>query len=131
MVMGIEDEVLGALALGLTALMFITRSSILGFPCVIFWGLFGAYAYTQSAATWDLYYLLFIASLLGMVPFTALAAYALREGDVARTQSDIDDGAEREVSEEDYEDGFYGEKEPHERPVKGKRGKKASRGEFD
>ena len=129
MVMGIEDEVLGALALGLTALMFVTRSSILGFPCVIFWGLFGAYAYTQSAATWDLYYLLFIASLLGMVPFTALAAYALREGDVARTQSDIDAGAEEPLgTEEDDDDGFSEEEKP--KRAKRKRTRKAP-GEFD
>ena len=130
MVMGIEDEVLGALALGLTALMFVTRSSILGFPCVIFWGLFGAYAYTQSAATWDLYYLLFIASLLGMVPFTALAAYALREGDVARTQSDIDAGAEEPLgTEEDDDDGFSEEEKP--KRAKRKRTRKTSPGEFD
>ena len=130
MTMGIEDEVLGALALGMTALMFITRSSMLGFPCVIFWGLFGAYAYTQSVATWDLYYLLFISSLLGMVPFTALSAYALREGDVARTQSDIDAGAEEPLgTEEDDDDGFSGEDES--KPVKRKRSKKTPRGEFD
>ena len=129
MVMGIEDEVLGALALGLTALMFVTRSSILGFPCVIFWGLFGAYAYTQSAAMWDIYYFLFIATLLGMVPFTALAAYALREGDVARTQSDIDAGAEEPLgTEENDDDGFSGEEKP--KPAKRKRTRKAP-GEFD
>lgn len=66
------------LPLGLTISMFVSRQSLLGFPCVIFWGILGGYAYTQSSATWDWQYFLFFASVVGMVPFSAFAAFALR-----------------------------------------------------
>lgn len=67
------------LPLGLTIAMFWTRERMLGFPCGIFWAILGGYAYTLSEATWDIYYLLFFASAFGMVIFTILAAYGLRE----------------------------------------------------
>ncbi len=71
---------LGILALllaSLTVAMFATRQAMLGFPCLIFWALLGGYAYQQSATIWDLYYLLFFASI-GMAIFCSLAAFALR-----------------------------------------------------
>ena len=71
--------VLAFMAISLTCTMFVTKQSMLGFPCVIFFAILGGYAYTISAATWDTYYFLFFACLLGMVPFTALAAWGLRE----------------------------------------------------
>ncbi len=68
---------LTVLAASLTVTMFATKQSMLGFPFFIFWSLLGGYAYTASTVTWDLYYLLFFASL-GMAMFCAIAAFALR-----------------------------------------------------
>ena len=65
------------LTASLTVAMFATKQAMLGFPCLIFWALLGGYAYTTSTSTWDLYYLLFFASI-GMAMFCSLAAFALR-----------------------------------------------------
>ena len=67
------------IAVALTCAMFGTKQSMLGFPCAIFWALTGGEAYTLSTAAWDIYFLFAFASLLGMVTFTSLAAYGLRE----------------------------------------------------
>lgn len=66
------------LAVGLTAIMFLRREVMLGFPCAIFWAILGGFAYTESLATWDMYYFLFFASL-GMAIFSMYSAFALRE----------------------------------------------------
>ena len=71
---------LGFIAAVLTYGMFQSRQMMLGFPCAIFWALFGAQAYTLSAAPWsDVYFYLFFTSMFGMTIFCALAAYGLRE----------------------------------------------------
>jgi len=75
--------------LGLTAAMFATKNMMLGFPCGIFWGVLGGYAYLQSTSTWDWQYLLFFACI-GMVMFSILVAYTLRRKDLAGP--DADDG---------------------------------------
>ena len=67
--------------------MFVTRNMMLGFPCAIFWGIFGGYAYMQSATTWDWQYILFFASM-GMVIFSLFAAFALRRKDLAGPDAD-------------------------------------------
>ena len=72
-------QVLGFIAVGLTIAMFYTKESMLGFPCALFWALLGGFCYGESAATWDIYYLVFFACLLGMVPFTIYGAWGLRE----------------------------------------------------
>lgn len=77
------------LPLGLTVTMFATKNSMLGFPSGIFWGVLGGYSYLQSTSTWDWQYLLFFASI-GMVIFSILAAYTLRNKDLAGP--DIDRG---------------------------------------
>ena len=79
---------IGVIALVLTFAMFSTRQSMLGFPCGIFWMLFGADAYINSAATWDIYYFLFFASTFGMTLFTIFAAYGLREQKDTGTDED-------------------------------------------
>lgn len=66
-------------AVSLTCAMFATRNSILGFPSAIFWAIAGGQAYITSASTWDIYFLIAFACLLGMVTFTVLGAYGLRE----------------------------------------------------
>lgn len=66
-------------ALVLTCVMFAMREMMLGFPSAIFWAITGGYAYTESTAIWDIYYYIFIASLLGMTIFCILAMYGLRE----------------------------------------------------
>lgn len=70
---------IGALAVVLTYCMFSTRQSMLAFPAAIFWMIFGADAYGHSVYTWDIYYLLFFASCIGMVLFCILAGFGLRE----------------------------------------------------
>ena len=71
----------------LTVVMFFTRNMMLGFPSAIFWGIFGGYAYMQSAETWDWQYILFFASM-GMVIFSLFAAFALRRGDLTGPDGD-------------------------------------------
>lgn len=68
---------LGTLALVLTLAMFITKQMMLGFPCVMFWGILGGFSYDQSTALWDMHYFLFWTSM-GMVMFTALAMFGLK-----------------------------------------------------
>ena len=79
---------IGAIATALTWAMFSTRQSMLGFPAAIFWAIFGADCYIHSTATWDVYYLLFFASLLGMVTFSIYAAFGLREKKDTGTDED-------------------------------------------
>ena len=87
--------ILAVLALGLTITMFIAKQSLLGFPSGIFWAISGAYAYQQYATVWDLWYLIFFASM-GMLIFTIFAAFALRKKDLAGPDADegsfIDEG---------------------------------------
>jgi len=66
-------------AVVLTCVMFATKEMMLGFPSAIFWAIGGGFAYTESTAIWDIYYYIFIASVLGMTVFCALAMYGLRE----------------------------------------------------
>lgn len=73
-----SESALVIIPLVLTLVMFTTREMMLGFPCVIFWAIYGGYCYGQSEATWDVYYLLFFASM-GMTIFSAVAMYGLRE----------------------------------------------------
>lgn len=94
---------LTAIAVILTATMFATRNSMLGFPSAMFWALLGGYAYTLSTTTWDIYFLFAFASLLGMVTFTALGAYGLRE-----KQDSIGEQSMEGKLEDD--DGFFDEK---------------------
>ena len=90
--------VLAAAAVGLTSTMFLSRSSMLGFPCAMFWALFGGYCYQQSITTWDIYFLTAFASLLGMTVFSMLAANGLKtkkeelaEGDELIDEADDDE----------------------------------------
>lgn len=81
----------------LTATMFATKQSMLGFACAIFWALAGAQAFTLSTAAWDIYHLAGFSMLLGMVSLTALGANGLREkrdtiGDVS-----MEGGHEKDV----------------------------------
>ena len=69
--------VLAGAAVFLTTAMFKSKSSMLGFPCLIFWSIFGGYCYQTSTTTWDIYYLTFFGSF-GMAIFCMLAAFALR-----------------------------------------------------
>ncbi len=91
--------VLALLPLGLTIAMFATKNSMLGFPASLFWAIFGGYAYTQSTVPWgDWQYFLAFASLLGMVTFTALAAYGLRERRDTIADAEMDEEGEGEGS---------------------------------
>ena len=82
----------------LTCVMFLSRSSMLGFPCLIFWAILGGYCYQQSTATWDIYYLLFFGSF-GMAIFSAFAAYALRTKKEEAQEGDLyfDEGGDKDV----------------------------------
>lgn len=79
-------------AVCLTCTMFFTKSSMLGFACAIFWALAGGQAYTQSLVAWDLYFLVAFACLLGMVSFTSLAAFGLREKRDAIGEEEMEKG---------------------------------------
>ena len=96
--------VLAILALGLTIAMFSTRESMLGFPCAIFWAVLGGFAYTQFTTAWvDWQFYLAFACLLGMVPFSALAAFGLREK--------RDTIADEDMGEEGKDEGGYVDEE--------------------
>ncbi len=85
--------VLAILAIALTCTMFLAEQMMLGFPAAMFWAVFGGYCYTQSTATWDIYYLLFFASTFGMTIFCMLAAYGLRRRDIEPRKGDwLDSG---------------------------------------
>jgi len=82
------------LAVGLTATMFATRQTMLGFPSGLFWAVLGGYIYTQSSTPWgDWQYFLFFASM-GMLIFSIFAAFALRtkKGDMEEGDTFIDEG---------------------------------------
>ena len=79
---------LALLAISLTIAMFLSRNAMLGFPCVIFWVILGAYAYTLSTTPWgDWQYFLFFGSF-GMAIFCAFAAFGLREQKDTGTDED-------------------------------------------
>ena len=70
---------LGVIAVALTVAMFALRERMLGFPCVIFWAVLGAYAWGEVITPWgDIWFYMFFASF-GMVIFSAIAQYGLRE----------------------------------------------------
>jgi len=85
-----------AIAVALTWAMFSSRNMMLGFPCAMFWAIMGGYCYTQSTATWDIWYFLFFASAFGMTVFCALAMFALRTKKEEKAEEDefIDEGKE-------------------------------------
>ena len=106
--------VLAFAAVVLTYAMFQSRSSMLGFPCGIFWAILGGYCYLQTAGFFppvDIYALLGIASLLGMTPFTIYAAYALKtkKEEVKEGDQYFDEGADKDIKYID-EDGKEGVK---------------------
>jgi len=86
------------IATTLTATMFASKSSMLGFPCLIFWSIMGGYCYQESAATWDIYYLTFFGSF-GMAIFCAFAAYALKTKKEEAEEGDLyfDEGGDSDV----------------------------------
>ncbi len=93
------------IAVVLTAAMFISRQSMLGFACAIFWVITGALALQLSEAEWDILYYIFFASAFGMTAFTSLAAFGLREK--------RDTQAEGEMDEESTDpDAVYIDEEP-------------------
>jgi len=85
--------VLAGIATFLTIAMFRSRNLLLGFPCLMFWAVFGGHCYTESIATWDIHYLTFFASM-GMAIFCAIAMYALRPRDIDPRKQDWDDSDE-------------------------------------
>ena len=85
------------LAIGLTGVMGTTKNPMWGFPCAIFWAILGGYAYVETTGFWppqDWQAFLAIGSLLGMVPFSVIAAYALRtkKEELAAGEEYIDEG---------------------------------------
>ena len=100
------------IAVSLTWAMFQSLSSMLGFPCLIFWAILGGYCYQQSTATWDLYYLTFFGSAF-MGIFCAFAAFALRTKKEEAGEGDLffDEGGDKDVKFID-EGGGSGSGEP-------------------
>jgi len=83
---------LGIISAFLTVGMFVTRERMLGYPCGIMWALTGGFSFTLSASTWDIYYLMGFASLLGMVTFTIYSSFALREKRDAIADEELEKG---------------------------------------
>ena len=84
---------LGAIAVALTLAMFTSKQSMLGFACAMFWAIFGAYSYSLSIGAWgDIYFYTAFASMFGMVAFTALAAFGLREKLDAIGEQEVEQG---------------------------------------
>ena len=93
---------LAVIAVALTVAMFAIKERMLGFPCVIFWAVLGAYAWGEVVTAWiDIWFYMFFACF-GMVIFTAIAQYGLREKLDAIGDEDMEEG----------EGGFIGEGEP-------------------
>lgn len=137
---------LGLVALGLTGFMFHTRNAMLGFPSAVFWALFGGFAYTLSAATWDIHFMIAFASLLGMVTFTALGAYGLRErrdtiadeemergegGYIDESKKSSQEKREKDWYEDDGIPDTVGESRPRERARQRRQVSSKRKGEFD
>ena len=75
------EIIVAIIALTLTVAMFALRQRLLAWPAVIFWMIFGANEYINSAAKdWtDMHYVLFFAGAVGMAIFCALVQFGLRE----------------------------------------------------
>lgn len=90
----------GAIALGLTIAMFLTKNLMLGYPCAIFWASLSGLFYAKSAVTWDAEYILFFACF-GMTVFCVLVMFALRRRDISGPddvrEKYIDEGSERKT----------------------------------
>lgn len=88
----------------LTVGMLWSRRMMFGFPAGILWAITGGFAYQITAATWDMWYILFFASM-GMAIFSFIAMYALRKRDLAGPDADkgqfIDEGS-RQLSTRGY-----------------------------
>lgn len=89
---------LALIPVALTWSMFQSKSAMLGFPCAIFWAIFGGAAYQESTVVWDVYYLLFFGAF-GMVIFTMFAAYGLRTKKEEAKEGDLflDEGGDKDV----------------------------------
>jgi hypothetical protein len=97
--------ILGFIAVVLTLAMFISKNIMLGFPCALFWAIFGGQAYLSSTTPWgDIYYYLFFASTFGMTSFSALAAYGLRERKDSLADDEMDEWAD-EVDDRFIDEG--------------------------
>ena len=108
--------ILSLIAVALTIAMFATRNLMLGFPSAIFWAILGGHCYLESAATWDIYYLIFFASM-GMAIFCMYAMYGLREQDLSEPNPDkgkyFDEMKELDLQGNiDKPEGKYGDEKP-------------------
>ena len=92
---------LAFMSVSLTVTMFITHNMMLGFVCAMFWAILGGRFYELSTVTWDIYYLLFFASAFGMVIFTILAAYGLREKRDTLADEEMEKGEGSYIDEEE------------------------------
>lgn len=91
--------VLAFAAVVLTYALFQSRNSMLGFPSALMWAILGGYAYTESTATWDLYFIFAFACLLGMTTFCALGAYGLRERRDSIADRELEKGEGKYIDE--------------------------------
>jgi len=99
-------SILTFIAVGLTCTMFATKQAMLGFACVIFWAILGAYAYLQSTTPWgDIWFYMFFACMFGMTIFCALAAYGLREVRDTLGDEALEEGDDERVGEGEPEMG--------------------------
>lgn len=111
--------IIGAIALGvaviLTWVMFDSKNSMLGFPCVIFYAVAGGGWYEESTEAWDMEYLMFF-SCMGMAIFAALGMWGLHkkgmplegEGRWLDEELFMDEGRERRKTEK-LATEFYGD----------------------
>jgi ABC-type uncharacterized transport system permease subunit len=90
-----------AIAVFLTIAMFATKNPLLGFPSGIFWALSAAQLYQMWADTGEIIYnVAFIACGIGMVVFTIMAAFSLREKRDTIADEEIEEGDGEFIDEE-------------------------------
>lgn len=85
-----------------TGVMVGARRPLLGFPAALFWALGGAQAFVISTVAWDLMFNIGFGATLGMISFSALGAYAVREKRDSIADDEID--AEPDTEDEPYAD---------------------------
>ncbi len=83
---------IAGIATWLTAAMFTSRNSMLGFATAGWWFIFGGYNYQLKtvANVTDIHYALFWFSCVGMTIFCSMAAFGLREVKDTEAESDAD-----------------------------------------
>ena len=113
---------LAFIAVVFTIAMFATKRAEFGFPCGIWWSIFGGHCYTLYVNAWvDIEYFMFFGAF-GMAIFSMLAAFGLRE------KLDTIADEEMEKGDGDYiDEGYQGEEKTDSKPKPEKKERRRTR----